>query len=254
MGLVGWLYLIASCWIICTVVIIIFLSAVFRNNHILEAQDDTSGPDGRISNLALLWYTATGGVANNSAHICKDRLGAPLFEATSSSKLYPVVHLREGDSVWCIIPYGIFQCRVRHVSESESGQLAIIRCDDYDVSVRSCHDYFSCSIADELRLASRSTFVVTDVRKTEWHVSYKTYASGAGCVYKSTIDQHQGAGWIYNHTIFGDFTNIMISELWYELMFIGFTKPVSFYKSLTPIRDKTDYVVDWYDPNRKPNE
>jgi uncharacterized membrane protein YgcG len=99
-------------------------------------------------------------------------------------------------------------------------------------------------MADKLGV-QKVAWIVGDIKQPEWP---KTYVEGMGRTYTANIRQHVGAKWLRSNTVFGDFLDIMIEELWFELMFGGFMEPVEYYEQLEPIREDgeaTGEVTNW---------
>jgi hypothetical protein len=176
-----------------------------------------------------------------------ERLGAPIFEdMMATRKRRPIGSVDVGDAVWCVTPYGVMRGEI----QEDVGDQIAIDCGDYTVHGKFVPEFFSQGMATKLGI-DRSAWIVADIQKNSWdRISGKvqTYSGGGGRRYPATIRQHEGALWLRNNSIFGEFAEIMIEELWFELMFGGFAEDVAYYEELEPIREDgelTGDVTNW---------
>ena len=149
-------------------------------------------------------------------------LGAPIFD--DGIKKRPCTLLTPGSVVWCPTPIGVLR---GIVTSSES-----IDCGDHKVKPRRVPEYFSREMAQKLSV-SRLVWVVDDIREPSSSIGYKMgHRSG---ITPNPRARMQGVAWIRDESFFCDFLDIMIEELWFELMFCLFDQPVEYYEDLEAV-------------------
>lgn len=147
-------------------------------------------------------------------------LGAPIFDNGPNNA--PITSFLPKMTVWCPTPIGI----LRGVIERDT-----IDCGDYVVIPRLSPNFFSQAMANKLDI-KRNTWIVDDIRKKSSSNSYK--GGNSGIIPLRSV-RASGASWIREHSIFGDFLDIMIEELWFELMFCDFYEPIEYYEGLEAV-------------------
>lgn len=152
-------------------------------------------------------------------------LGGPVFVELPNGKKKPCTQLIRGDLVWCITPVGVLK---GHVALIKDG-IATITCAEYEVTAEANPEYFSVDMAARLR-TNRSIWCVTDIRSLHDNFAYKSGQSGI----RPLRNSGSVVAWLREDSIFGEFLELMVEELWYHFIYDGFFEPVEYYNELEP--------------------